>query len=389
MTQAVLLGEDDLQESWQLGRLAFGVGPDATPPTWPRPFDALGIRDDRGRLVAKASLQDYTQWWGGRRVAMGGVAGVAVHPDARGRGLASLLVRELTGLMGARGQGLSALFPTVVGLYRALDWEVVGSLDETVLTTGDLRAPAGATGGRQVRTAGPRVRTAEHAEAPELHALYQAHAQEGAGLLTRDGPMFTDGPVGVLDGDVVSVVEGPGGALLGYVRYDRGRGYRGEAELFVWELLSVDPASSRALLATVAGWHPVAPRTRWRGSTDALGLLLAAAVPPTARRQPWMLRVVDPALAVTARGWAADCDVELVLDGRPWRWQVRDGDGTLDPGAAGSVTRGPTLHPRGLALLYAGAADTAAVRRAGLLDGPLPGLDAALAGPRPGLLDYF
>ena len=30
-----------------------------------------------------------------------------------------------------------------------------------------------------------------------------------------------------------------------------------------------------------------------------------------------------------------------------------------------------------------------ATNRAGLLDGPLPGLDAALAGPRPGLLDYF
>ena len=389
MTQVLLLGEADLAESWQLGRLAFGVGPDATPPTWPRPFVALGVRDDRGRLVAKASLQDYAQWWGGRRVAMGGVAGVAVHPDARGRGLASLLVRELTSLMGARGQGLSALFPTVVGLYRALDWEVVGSLDETVLTTGDLRVPAPATGGRQVGTDGPQVRPAERAEAPALHGLYQAQAREGAGLLTRDGPMFADGPQGVLDGDVVSVVEGPDGALLGYVRYDRGRGYRGEAELFVWELLSADPAASRTLLATLAGWHPVAPRTRWRGSTDALGLLLPAAVPPTARRQPWMLRVVDPALAVTARGWAADCDVELVLGGRPWRWQVRDGEGTLDPGAAGALTRGPTLHPRGLALLYAGAADTAAVRRAGLLDGPLPGLDAALAGPRPGLLDYF
>jgi len=393
LTRVLPLGEDDLEESWQLGRLAFGVGPEATPPTWPRPFDALGVRDDRGRLVAKASLQDYAQWWGGRRVAMGGVAGVAVHPDARGRGLASLLVRELTTLMGERGQGLSALFPTVVGLYRALDWEVVGSLDETVLTTSDLRAWA--TGERQVRAGGqvgtgrPQVRTAERAEAPAMHALYQAHAQEGAGLLTRDGPMFPDGSEGAFGGDVVSVVEGPDGTLLGYVRYDRGRGYRGEAELFVWELVSADPAASRALLAALAGWHPVAPRTRWRGSTDALGLLLPAAVPPTARRQPWMLRIVDPALAVTARGWAADCDVELVLDGRPWRWQVRDGDGTLDPGAAGSVTRGPTLHPRGLALLYAGAADTAAVRRAGLLDGPLPGLDAALAGPRPGLLDYF
>ena len=378
----VPLGPDDLEESWQLGRLAFGVGPDATPPTWPRPFDALGVRDDRGRLVAKASLLDYEQWWGGRRVAMGGVAGVAVHPDARGRGLASMLLRELTALMTARGQGISALFPTVVGLYRELHWEVVGSLDETVLRTGDLRAPAEGPGRLEVRSAEPE-------EASALHALYEAQAREGAGLLTREGRMFPTGPAGAFDGDVLSVVTGADGALLGYALYDRGTGYRGEAELYLRELVSADPWAYRALLASLASWHPVAPRTRWRGSTAALELLLPVTVPPTARRQPWMLRVVDPVLAVAARGWAVDCDVLVTVDDRPSRLRVRDGRGTLEAAAAASTSRGPVLHPRGLALLYAGAADTAAVRRAGLLDGPLPGLDASLAGPRPGLLDYF
>ena len=197
------------------------------------------------------------------------------------------------------------------------------------------------------------------------------------------------GPEEAFDCDVASVVEGPDGTLQGYVLYDRGSGYRGEAELFVWELVSADPGAARRLLAALAGWHPVAPRTRWRGSTDALGLLLATAVPPTDRRQPWMLRVLDPVLAVAARGWAADCDVVLTLHEVPWRLRVQDGAATLELAAAGSVARGPTLHPRGFALLYAGAADTAAVRRAGLLDGPLAGLDAAVAGPRPGLLDYF
>ena len=380
MTAVFALGEDDLEESWALGRLSFGVGPDATPPTWPRPFDALGVRDARGRLVAKASLQDYAQWWGGRRVSMGGVAAVAVHPDARGRGLASLLLRELSGLMAGRGQAISALFPTVVGLYRGLDWEVVGALDETVFRTGDLQVP------------GPdrrEVRTAEPAEAPVLTQLYDAQARETSGRLTRDGPMFAAGPQGAFEADLVSVAEGPDGALLGYVLYDRGRGYRGEAELYVRELVSADPGAARALLASLAGWHPVAPRTRWRGCTDALGVLLPTAVPPTARCQPWMLRVLDPVLAVAARGWSADCDVVLTLDDRSWRLRVQDGAATLEPAAAGSGTRGPSLHPRGLALLYAGAADTAAVRRAGLLDGSLPGLDAALAGPRPDLLDYF
>ena len=60
------------------------------------------------------------------------------------------------------------------------------------------------------------------------------------------------------------------------------------------------------------------------------------------------------------------------------------------PGCPGAGERGaPTLHARGLALLHAGAADTAGLRRAGLLDGSLPRLDAALAAPAPVLLDGF
>lgn len=386
-----MLGEDDLEQSWQLGRLAFGVGPEVAAPTWPRPFTALGVRDARGRLLAKASLQDYAQWWGGRQVPMGGVAGVAVHPDARGQGLASLLVRELLAVMAGRGQAVSALYPTVVGLYRSLGWEVVGTLDETVLRTGDLAAA-----GQHAPPSGVVVRTADPGDAAALTEVYDAYARDGSGLLTRTGPMFTGGPAGA-DTDLTAVAVDAAGKVQGCLRYDRGRGYRGEAELSVRELLAASPGAFAALLQALGGWHPVAPRTRWRGSTAALGLLLPAAVPSPERRQPWMLRIVDPPAAVAARGWTADCDVAFRLVdeagpratpgdvGRSWRLVVRSGQGSLEPGPAG----GPVLHERGLALLYSGAADTAAVRRAGLLDGSLPGLDAALAGPRPELLDYF
>jgi len=104
---------------------------------------------------------------------------------------------------------------------------------------------------------------------------------------------------------------------------------------------------------------------------------------------------------VAARGWAADCEVGFRLAGatgaeRPdgggtdgslgWRLVVRDGVGALEPSTDPEL---PSLHVRGLALLWAGVATTAQVRRAGLLDGPLPGLDAACAGPVPDLLDDF
>ena len=70
----------------------------------------------------------------------------------------------------------------------------------------------------------------------------------------------------------------------------------------------------------------------------------------------------------------------LVLDG---------GIGRLEPGSGGGVT----VTPQGLAVLFAGAVPTATMRRAGLLSGGSPAddamLDAAVAGPTPGVLDYF
>ena len=379
----VPLTEDHREQAWQLGRLAFGGDPSAPPPVPTRPprGDSWGVLDARGRLVAKAVLLDLEQWWGGRRVPTGGVAGVAVHPDARGSGTATALLRALSEVMRERGQGLSALFPTVVGLYRHLGWEVVGALDETVLTTRALGdAPASTC----------TVRTAEPDEAPALAALYTRWAQQQAGPLTREGRVFPDAAAELFESDVVAVAEAPDGAVLACAAYDRGRGYREGAELTVHELVSTDARATSALLGSLGRWHPVASRTRWHGPTDELARLLPVAVPPPSSREPWMLRVVDPVRAVADRGWPTDVEVRLRLHDpeqgdATWQLSVSDGSGVLHPSSGPA----PVLHARGLALLLAGAADTAAVTRLGLLDGPLPGLDAALAGPAPVLLDYF
>ena len=375
------------EQAWRLGRLAFGGDPAADPPPVEEPAssDAWGVLDARGRLVAKARLLDHGQWWGGRSVPMGGVAGVAVHPDARGSGVAGRLLRTLADAMQERGQGISALFPTTVGLYRRLGWEVSGTLDETVLTTRAL-ADAGAAPGAPKVT----VRSADPDEAATVHELYSRWAAGGSGALTREGRGFPDGRGVAFESDVVAVATAQDGTALGYVSYDRGRGYDERAELVLWELVAHEPAAACALLESVGRWHPVAPSTRWHGPTAELARLLPTLVPAPVRSRPWMLRVVDPELAVSARGWATDLDLRLRVSDpergdRTWHLRVRDGQGHLEP-ATGDA---PTLHTRGLALLFAGAADTSAVRRLGLLDGPLPGLDAAVAGPVPALLDYF
>ncbi len=382
------LGPNDRDQAWALGRLAFGGDPSQGPPDNLPADNGLGLLDESGRLVGKARLRQYDQWWGGRRVPMGGVAGVAIHPDVRGIGAASRLVRALLPIMQEHGQAVSALFPTAVGLYRPLGWELVGSLDETLVSARELRA-AGDPVGVSVRSAGP-----EDVEA--VHDLYTWYGQTSAGLLSRDGPEFSEGPDGMLRHDVVALAEGEDGSLLGYASYNRGRGYGRDSTLRVSEVVTRSGEAGAALVRSLGSWDSVVGQVSWRGPTDELSLILPGPVPAPSRVQPWMLRIVDASSAIALRGFApaANVDAQFALvdpdvlghDGA-WRLVVADGRGLLE--RSDRTADLPLLHIRGLALLYAGAADTGLLQRAGLLDRPVPTLDAAFAGPRPRLLDYF
>ena len=379
---ARLLTDADSDSSWRLSQLAFGWVGGEVPPSL-QGQTIVGVDGPDG-LAGIARLRSYEQWWGGRRVRMGGLASVAVHPHARGQGTARALVAELLRLMREQDQPVSVLFPTAPGIYRPLGWEIVGSLDDTVLPTSALRR-AGEPGEVTVRTAQP-------ADVPAIAGLYDAYARSTEGLLTRDGPEFPTGAEGVLEHDVVGLAE-LAGRPVGYVTYSRGTGYR-ESELRVFELVAEVPAARAALLRTIASWDAVAATVRWRGPTDELALALAGSLPPPASVQPWMVRIVDAPGAVAARGYrGGDAEAAFALvdpqipgHARGWRLVVTAGEGRLEPVDADDL---PQLHVRGLALLWAGAADTGAVVRAGLLDRPLPGLDRAFAGQPARILDYF
>jgi predicted acetyltransferase len=377
------LGADDIEQVWRLNQLAFGYRSDAPPDDIGVSY---GIDGPDGRVVASARIRSYEQMWGGRAVPMGGIAGVSVHPDARGRGQASALMRDLLPVMRAAGQPISVLFPTGVGVYRPVGWEVVGSLDDTRIPTRDLK-PLRAAEQSSVRTAGA-------ADIAAIRELYVGLAVNG--LLTREGPEFPAGAEAVLEHDVVALAEDSSGTAVGYASYARGTGYRDGSELRIWEFVNRTGPGAAALLRSLESWSTVASNVLWRGPTAELGRHVAGPVPPPTRRQPWMLRIVDAPAAVERRGFTEgiEVDASFVLDDPDitehaggWRLKVTDGSGSLEP--LRSTAGLARLHVRGLALLYAGVADVSALMRAGLLDQPVAGLDRAFAGQEPRILDYF
>ncbi|MBQ1020795.1 GNAT family N-acetyltransferase [Micromonospora sp. D93] len=384
------LTADDLDAAWELGRFAFGSDPQRpAPASAPVPgLTRYGAFDDTGRLVGKAVDLHHDQWWSGRAVPAADVAGVAVAPEARGRGVARALLAGLLRGAHERGAAISVLYPTVAAPYRACGWESAGVLRTVDLTTAAL----------------PRHRPASHltvragttADLAAVGALYETVARHRNGMLTRRGGLFDAADRG-LPGDGVTLVEADG-ELVGYATWQRGRGYGADSVLTIDEALAVTAEAAGELVGVLGSWASVAPTLRLCPlDGDAVSIQLPLESAREHERDLWMHRPVDVALAVSARGWPAHTrgvvdfgltDPLAEWNTGTWRLAVADGAAELTRVDGEADLR---LDVRGFALLYAGAARARSVAQAGLLHGAgdPAALDLLGAGGPAQLLDYF
>lgn len=371
------------------GAAAFTIGPE---------LQRWGIFDGP-TLVAKANDRSYYSWIGGRRVPTAGVAGVAVVPEHRGAGLARQVMTHLLHEARDRGAVIATLFRTAPALYRSLGFEHITELVDGSLPTAALR------GIRPLRTT---LRRAVAADAGDIRRIYSLFAAAGSCLLSRDGAAFD-----VSDEQLIAAADGitlaidRNDVVVGYVSWNRGNSYGAAATLRVVDLIAVTGDGYRALLSAIGSFDAVTPNVRLRTSgTDPIQWLIPGAGWSVTQVDPYMLRVIDLAGAVAARGWPAGLAAELtlVVDDPlcPWnsgrhRLVLDGGTGCLTVAGSGAVASADpdatALTMPGLALLYAGGVTASVLRRADLITGGSPAtdavLDAAFAGPRPAVMDYF
>jgi predicted acetyltransferase len=392
------LRDDEREAAWRLNQQAFGGGQaDAEP--WMAavvPSRTMVVEaPEGGGLAATAGRWQLGQFFGGRSVPMAGVAGVAVAPEHRGRGYASALMQSMLPAMRADGEVIATLSPATTRLYRGLGWEVAGYQGISCIRTDALsRLPPGAA----------TVRRAGLADLPAIQACYAAVAAEVDGHVDRSDHYWHTTLAAVWDQREVYVVDADDGGLDGYLVYGREPAAMGYT-IYVRDVAARHGDALTALWRVVGTSATQARETWWHGTPeDPLLMLLPEQQVGSRMGLRWMLRLVDVAGAVAARGFPAGVEVAADLEVRdrlcPWnegRWHltVSGGRGRLEPARGGGGGSGGAVSVGigALSSLWAGYAVPSALARVGLLSGGSPSDRAALAtafrGPTPWMPDHF
>ncbi|MDY7101231.1 MAG: GNAT family N-acetyltransferase [Actinomycetota bacterium] len=363
------LRDGDAEAAFELRRLAFGARR-AFDPEAPRLAPGREVAAyDGDRPVGTVITLPFEQNFGGRPVRCGGVSGVTVAPDRRGLGAARAMLTEALHRMVARGEVVSSLYPTTSALYRSVGYETGGWSQRLAVPVTAL--PAAADRGITWDPAG--------CDDPAVRAIFERTAAGRDGWILPDDRWWSwfrhmDAKrdpkgwwwLGRRDGEPV--------AALGYhyaTPASSAHGYDLEVDL----LGGVDGDAIADALAMLGGNGTLGGNAITRTPAH----LLAVHLDHVQRVKvddswPYMVRLVDVAGAMTARGWPPGTDLELhldvtdpVLDANHGRFvlRVEDGKASCEEGGTGAIA----VSVSDLAAIYAGAVDPQDLAAAGRLRG--------------------
>ncbi|MFN8549563.1 MAG: GNAT family N-acetyltransferase [Candidatus Eisenbacteria bacterium] len=329
------------------------------------------------------------QWFGGRSVRMAGIAAVAVPAEERSHGIAAeLMTRTLRELKEA-GYPISTLYPATQVLYRKVGYEQAGNLarhELPVAQIGNLGRPCA-------------VEAIDSAERDRLIPCYDRFARTRNGLLDRNPGMWTrlHEPFESKT-RMYGAIEG--GELTGYVvvqQKSTDRAY----DLNLRDFVATTEAALRSLWTFLYGFRSQAGRVAWSGPVnDPFQTILVEqhGEGSVIRSERWMIRVLDVAAALSARGYSSDLNLALELRVEDDLLPENSGGYRLEVSAGRAKVerveepRGLRMHVRGLAPLYSGLFGARQLASLGWVEGEGTALDVAerlFAGSEPWMSEGF
>ncbi len=368
--------------------LAFSTPAERIPGWW----DCASRRDLRvvrrgGATLGGLLVLPLGQYFGGRRLEMAGIAGVAIAPEHRGQGAARALMEATLRELRMRGYVHSTLFATTYPLYRNLGYEVAGS-------SAWLSVPLAQVQGMDRSLT---LRPASDADRPALRELYTEQARLRSGFLDRSEYIW--GRLSRPSGDPTrTYVVADEDGLEGYATAVERKLSREHQRLALLDFCARTRRGAERLLAFAADHGslvrdllcPVAPG-------DPLLLLVRDTGYELRTHDHWMVRLLDVATALGERGYARGLQARLELEvedallsenaGR-YVLEVADGRGRVTRGGSGRVR----LDVGALASLWSGfvtAEHLALVDRAAGAPEDLAAATAAFSGAAPACPDHF
>nr|WP_225937920.1 GNAT family N-acetyltransferase [Myxococcus sp. RHSTA-1-4] len=356
---------------------------------WTQRVGAANLRllREGGRVAGTLVSIPMGQWYGGRDVPIIGVGGVGVSPVHRGHGTATRLMQSLLREARESGAPLSTLYPATQPLYRRVGYEHSGARYEI-----RVQVPA-----IDVQERTLSLRAIEERDEAAITACYQRMAQWRQGWLSRSPYLWARVRAPRAGAAHGYLVEGASG-VEGYVYLVRKQTTGFNQELIASDLVANTPAAARRLLSFLGDHRSLAKEAVWYGGADdPLLPLLREQTYSVKLDMHWMVRVLDVAKALEARGWPVGLSGALHLEveddllpenrGR-FVLEVSDGVARVRRGGEGRMR----MHVRGLSSLYTGFLSAEALRAMGALEADDASVRAAVSlfwGPQPSIRDMF
>ncbi|CAN5788558.1 enhanced intracellular survival protein Eis [soil metagenome] len=371
-------------------------------------LDDLVLALQGDEIVGQAFLFPLQAWFGGRSVPIGGVASLAVAPEARGRGVATALLGALLVAADMRGDALTMLYAFRQRFYTRVGYGPSVSGRRLGIDPGSVPAS-------WLALAKARVRRARGEDKEAILAAYARSAAKASGWLTRSAAAWDRHLA--KERRQFLVAERPareGGGVAGYVAFEVLQDEPHAATTVqVDEIAADDDVTRLALVGALAAMRDQIREIELQ--VDGADPLELGLVDPDARRFGTsriehdlgtivggpMVRIEDVPRAIEARGYRTEGSFDVVVHagagetngaGDELAVSVRVADGHAEVsaarGAAGAIR---TTRSTLASLLYGGLKASDAVRL-GLADADartLARADAILALPPPMPVDPF